>query len=141
MNVTFLADTTFSLAFRLKDDQAWLEGLEWVSENIEINGDSIDVIRTDGIGYTTLVGDITATVVENEVGYRYVIVSKQNVGIDTINTDTFTITVGNNTYYLSLLNYFASAEAAAERDPSYNTLRDLTRTLYAYANEAYNLTH
>ena len=115
MNVTFLADTTLSLAFRIKDGFTDDAALSWVRANVTLGGSAVDA---------------ALSVNETDGDYRFVIISMQNIAITDI-AETMDLVVGAQTYGVSVLNYFAAVEAAGSDD-----LKTLTRALYAYSQEA-----
>ena len=115
MSVTFLADTTLSIAFRCKNDADYESALEWFENNITLDGEcDVSVLTTDA-------------------GYKYIVVKKQNIAIDQIET-MLTLSIAGNEYYIGVMNYFASVEAAGS-----DNLKHLTRALYAYAQETANI--
>ena len=113
MNVTFLADTTLSLAFRIKSVFTDAEAVEWVEANVTLDGESV-----------------TASVKESGE-YRFVMISKQNIALDKIPDEMPLVVNGVGTYSVSVMNYFVAAEASAN-----SNLKYLTRALYAYSQAA-----
>ena len=115
MNVTFLADTTLSLAFRIKDGFTDNEALEWVNANITLGGSPVS-------------GTISVNTTND---MRFVIIRKQNIAITDIDVPMDLILDTAGTYTISVLNYFTAVEAAGS-----DNLKLLTHALYAYSQEA-----
>ena len=113
MNVTFLADTTLSIAFRIKDGFTNDEALEWVNANVMLGGESVE-------GKIGTSGD-----------YRFVIISKQNIAITDIDATMYLVVGTAGIYGVSVMQYFAAVEAQGG-----DSLKLLTRALYAYSQEA-----
>ena len=112
MNVTFLADTTLSIAFRVKDGAATDEAVAWVEANVTLDGASVTAnVKTSG-------------------SYRFIVISKQNIALDSI-AQSMALAVGADTYDVSVLNYLAAAEQTGGA-----ALKTLARALYAYSKEA-----
>ena len=109
MNVTFLADTTLSVAFRVKDGFTDNAALSWVTSNVRLGGAAV----TPSLKVS---GD-----------YHFIVISKQNIAISDV-TGSLTLKIGSGNYPISAMNYFASAEATGTAN-----LKALTRALYAYA--------
>lgn len=115
MNVTFLADTTLSLAFKIKDGYDNTTALEWVNANVTL-------------GDAAVTGRISVNTTND---YRFVIISKQNIALDAITEPMALIVSGAGTYSVSVINYLAAAEQTDN-----NNLKYLTRALYAYSQAA-----
>ena len=126
MTVTFVADTTLSVAFCVRNVDESAAALEWVEQNVTLDSAAVN----GGTGVTgTVVDSIRGGVSDPSV--KYVIISKTNVAISDFNEPQALVINGVGTYYVSVLNYLAAAEESGT--PS---LRALARALYAYANEA-----
>ena len=117
MNVTFLADTTLSIALRIKDGFTDDVALAWVEANVTLRGEAVS-------GTISGSGD-----------YRFVIISKQNIAITDVDVPMDLVVGTTGTYSVSVLNYFAAVEASGS-----NSLKYLIRALYAYSQAAKALT-
>ena len=113
MNVTCLADTTMSIAFRIKDGVGIDDALAWVVANITLDGAPVTA-KVSGSG-----------------DLRFVIISKQNIALTEI-TESMALVVNSvGSYEISVLNYLVAAEGSGNEN-----LKHLTRALYAYSQEA-----
>lgn len=123
MTVTFVADTTLSVAFRVRNGVSADDALAWVDANVTLGGDAVSGYVVDGL--RNGVTDPTL---------KYVVVSKQNVAISDIDRPVTLAIGGVGTYDVSVLNYIAAAE-----DSGIANLPYLTRALFVYASEAAKL--
>ena len=113
MNVTFLADTTLSIALRIKPGFTDDEALAWVNANVTLGGEAVAATASTN-------GD-----------YRFVIITKQNISLDAICEDMELVVNGAGTYSVSVQSYLAAAEESGS-----DNLKYLTRALYAYSQAA-----
>jgi hypothetical protein len=116
MNVTFLADTTFSIALRVKNGFTGDEALEWVNANVTFGGEAV-----------------TGTL-QSGATYSFIIISKQNISLKDI-TANLELVVGTTSAQVSVANYIASAQINSTNE----NLKTLTRALYAASVAANNL--
>ena len=116
INLTYTAEITLSMAFRVKDNATLDEAAEWVEENIKLNG--ADVTAT------------TATAGE----YKFVIISYANILVNAI-ADPIAITVnGAAAGSVCPANYLASMEASYGKVTAATAeYLNLARALFAYA--------
>ena len=117
MSVTMLADTTLSLAFRIKDDVNDEDALAWVTSRVSLGGRIPD-----------------AKIVESSSGLHFIVISRQNIAITEIDEALELAVNGAGKHNVSVLNYLAAAEETENEN-----LKGLTRALFAYSLAAQDL--
>ena len=118
INVTFLSDTALSIAFTVKSSSNAKDAKDWVDDNVTLNGASVSALTS------------TASSKNGTGTFHYVIITVPNVPLSNISTP-YALSIGGQTYNISVLDYIIKAQASSKE-----TLRNLTKGLYAYANAA-----